>query len=101
MLPIARRNAGGNPEGRTTLTAPGGAGHSEIAAACAGAADAAVGNTLAMMQIHFIALSFRLSLRRRLLPPSLRRRLMPAIVLILKFLETAQIIGQHGSIPLR
>ena len=29
------------------------------------------------------------------------RRLMPAIVLILKFLETDQIVGQHCSIALR
>jgi len=58
MLPIASRNAGGSPEGRATLTAPGGAGQSEIAAACAGAPDAAIANAPAMMQIHFIALSF-------------------------------------------
>jgi len=52
MLPIASRNAGGNPEGRSTLTAPGGAGQSEIPAACAGAADATIANAPATMQIH-------------------------------------------------
>ena len=46
-LPMASRNAGSNPEGRATLTAPDGAGQSEIAA-CAGVADAAIANTPAM-----------------------------------------------------
>jgi hypothetical protein len=60
MFPIASRKAGGNPEGIETLTAPGGAGQSEIAAPCVGAADAAIANAKVpdMMQIHFITLSF-------------------------------------------
>jgi hypothetical protein len=53
ILPITPRNAVGSPEGRATLTAPGGSGQSRIAATCAGAADATIANAPAMMQIHF------------------------------------------------
>src|SRR6185437_6230753 len=65
----ATRNAGGNPEGRSTLTAPGGAGHSEIAVPGAGVAAAAIANTNApdSMQIHFIGLSFPRSSRHAMM----------------------------------
>jgi hypothetical protein len=52
MLPIALRKTGGNPEGRATLIAPGGAAQSRVAATCASAADATITDAPTMMQIH-------------------------------------------------
>jgi len=54
----ALRKGGGNPEGRVILTAPGGAGQFEIAAASAGPVNTATANTPEIKHIQSTVSSF-------------------------------------------